>query len=173
MGERTSYEPGTFCAVDLMTPDPRAAKGFYGGLFGWEHHDIPEAGYTVASLGGKAVAGMFEQPEDQRGQPPSWLSYVSVEDADATAGRARDLGGTILREPEEVAGAGRVGVVADPQGAVFALWQPLNFAGAALVNDPGAFSLNQLNTSDPEAARGFYGDLFDWRAEFTGTDEQD
>jgi len=52
-------------------------------------------------------------------------------------------------------------------------WQPLNFAGAALVNDPGAFSLNQLNTSDPEAARGFYGDLFDWRAEFTGTDEQD
>ena len=119
MGERTSYAPGTFCAVDLATPDPAAAQQFYGALFGWEHEEIPAAGYTVARLDGKAVAGMFERPPEQRGQmPPNWLSYVSVEDVEETAGRARELGGAVLREAADAMDAGRVAVLADPQGAV-------------------------------------------------------
>ena len=161
-------------SVRSTTPDPAAAQQFYGELFGWVHEDIPAAGCTVSRLGATAVAGMFEQPPEQRGQmPPSWLSYVSVKDAEETAGRARELGGAVLREAADAMDAGRVAVLADPQGAVFALWQPLKYAGAGLVNDPGAFALNQLTTSDPEAAQRFYSDLFGWRVEFTGTPEQD
>ena len=53
-------------------------------------------------------------------------------------------------------------VLQDPTGAVFAVWQPKASIGAQLVNEAGALCLNQLNTSDPEAAERFYGDLFGW-----------
>ena len=53
-------------------------------------------------------------------------------------------------------------VIADPEGAVFGIWQPGSFSGAELVNEPGSLSWNELNTRDPEAAESFYGDLFGW-----------
>ena len=170
MGERTSYEPGTFCWVDLATPDPKGAKAFYSGLFGWDLEDMPagEAGtYTMASLGGLHVGALYQLPREraERGEPPHWMSYVSVEDVDETARRAGELGGTVVAAPFDVMDSGRQAVIADPQSAVFSIWQPRRHFGAGLVNDPGAFCLNQLNTTDPEAARSFYGDLFGWRSE--------
>jgi predicted enzyme related to lactoylglutathione lyase len=63
----------------------------------------------------------------------------------------------------DVLGAGRMALVRDPQGAIFALWEPRAHIGAGLVNDPGAMVLNQLNTSDPEGAASFYAELFGWR----------
>ena len=105
--------------------------------------------------------------------PPAWASYVAVTDADAAAARAAELGGSVIREPYEIGEAGRMAVVTDPAGAAFALWQARGFPGAGLVNEVGTFSLNQLNTSDPEGAKRFYGDLLGWRTEFVGNDEQD
>jgi predicted enzyme related to lactoylglutathione lyase len=58
--------------------------------------------------------------------------------------------------------AGRMAVLQDPAGAVFAVWQPKDSIGAQLVNDPGALTMNQLNTSDPQRAQDFYGGLFGW-----------
>jgi predicted enzyme related to lactoylglutathione lyase len=58
--------------------------------------------------------------------------------------------------------------IQDPTGAVFCLWQPQRAIGAEVVNGPGALSLNQLNTSDPEAAERFYSELFGWRFEQVG-----
>lgn len=177
MGERTGYAPGTFCWVELATTDPPAAKAFYAGLFGWEPHDMPVDGgrlYTMLRLDGKDVGALFEQPVEQRGRvPPNWLSYVSVDDVEAVGARAGELGATLVVEPLAVMDAGRMAVLADPHGAVFALWEPGRHFGAGLVNDPGALSLNQLNTTDPDEARRFYSELFGWRVEFTGTDEQD
>ena len=87
MSERTSYAPGTPSWVDLGSPDLDAAVEFYGALFGWEvaESQSPEqtGGYRIAILSGKTVAGMM--PLMQEGQPPAWTTYVSVEDADATA----------------------------------------------------------------------------------------
>ena len=174
MGERTGYEPGTFCAVDLASSDLDGSKAFYTQLFGWEAQEMPpgheDLVYVPFTLGDRMVAGMFERPDEM---PPSWGSYVAVQDADAAAARVAELGGSVLLEPEEVGEAGRMAVVADPAGAVFALWQGRGFPGAGLVNDVGAFTMNQLNTTDPEGAKSFYGDLFGWRTEFVGTDEQD
>jgi uncharacterized protein len=168
MGERSSYEPGTFSWTDLTTPDQEGAKRFYGELFGWDADDRPVGegiSYTMMSIGGKAVAAVSPQREDQKGMPPFWLSYVTVDDADAVAARAAELGGTVMAEPFEVFDNGRMAVLQDPQGAFLAIWQPGTTAGAELVNAPGALTLNQLNTSDPPAGGRFYSELFGWDVE--------
>jgi predicted enzyme related to lactoylglutathione lyase len=164
MGERDSHEHGTFSWTDLSTPDAEASKQFYGGLFGWDFDDnpIPDGGvYVMARLGGRAAAAMFETTE----RHPAWASYVTVDDVDAITARARELGANVLAEPFEVMDAGRMATLQDPTGAVFCVWQPRRAIGAEVVNEPGALSMNQLNTSDPEAAQAFYGDLFGWRFE--------
>jgi predicted enzyme related to lactoylglutathione lyase len=163
MGERTSHPPGTFSWTDLSTPDPDGAKRFYTGLFGWETEDLPlpDGGvYTFLREDGKEVAALSAARE---GQMTAWLSYITVEDADAVASRAAELGATQLGEPFDVMEAGRMGLIQDPTGAVFAVWQPRESIGATLVNGHGALSLNQLNTSDPDRAREFYSQLFGWR----------
>jgi predicted enzyme related to lactoylglutathione lyase len=116
------------------------------------------------------TAGLFRQSEDQReaGAPPAWMSYVTVEDADATAARAAELGGTVHAGPFDVQQAGRMAVLADPQGAVFAIWQPREHPGAGIVNEPGALSWNDLMTTDVDAATSFYGELFGWESDQVG-----
>jgi len=170
MGERDGHEHGTFSWTDLSTPDSQASKDFYGGLFGWDYEDnpIPDGGvYVMARLGGRAAAAMFETTE----RHPAWASYVTVDDADSITKRAAELGANVLAEPFDVMEVGRMSTIQDPAGAVFCTWQPLTSIGAEIVNGPGALSLNQLNTSDPEAAERFYGELFGWRFDEVGTTE--
>ena len=172
MGERTSYKPGTFSWTDLSTSDADGALRFYTGLFPWESEDvpIPEDGvYTMLRLEGKDACAISAARE---GQMTAWLSYVTVEDVDEVARRVGELGGTAHGEPFDVMEAGRMAVVQDPTGAVFALWQARDNIGAKIVNAPGALSLNQLNTSDPERAREFYSALFGWRVEPVGGGDQ-
>jgi predicted enzyme related to lactoylglutathione lyase len=155
--------------VDLATTDPAGAKAFYGELFGWEAEDMPagEAIYTMFRLDGDEVCALYEQRAEQREQgiTPYWFSYVSVEDADEIAARARELGGTVFGEAFDVLDAGRLAVVQDPAGAVFGAWQPRAFIGAHRVNDPGCLTWNELQTSDPETAATFYAGLFGWDTE--------
>jgi hypothetical protein len=163
VGERTSHAPGTISWVDLATTDLEGAKAFYGGLFGWEAEDLagPAGTYSLLRLGGAEVAGAFEQPADG-GVPPHWNTYVTVADLDAGIARAKELGAAGLMGAHEIEGAGRMGVLADPTGAAFALWEPSGRIGAELVNAPGALCWNDLGTNDPAAAEQFYGKLFGW-----------
>jgi predicted enzyme related to lactoylglutathione lyase len=166
MGERTSHAPGTFSWADLSTTDTEGAKAFYTGLFGWETEDnpIPEGGvYTMLKQGGKAVAAL--SATQQEGQPPVWNSYVTVDSADAGAAAANDHGGTVVMEAFDVMDVGRMAVIQDPTGAFFAVWEPRASIGAERVNEPGALTHNQLNTSDPERAQEFYAGVFGWRFE--------
>ena len=132
MGARTEYRPGTFCWVELATSDLDGARAFYPPLLGWDLEDDPistDEPYVRATVDGRPVAAMFDPPS-QRGNPPSWASYVSVEDADATAARATELGGQVVMGPFDVRDAARIAVIQDPQGAIFGLWQPRESAGA-------------------------------------------
>lgn len=167
MGERASYEPGTPSWVDHASPNLDASIDFYGALFGW---DVPESerseqtgGYRQAMKDGKPVAGMM--PVMQEGQPVVWSSYVSVDDAEATATAVKEAGGTVVAEPMEVLDLGTMAIFADPAGAVFGVWQPNTFIGAGLVNEPGSLSWTELNTRDTEAAKTFYGAVFGWGAQ--------
>jgi uncharacterized protein len=172
MGQRTRYEPGTFCWVDVETSDPEAAKAFYRGLLGWDYEDLrvgDGASYSIARIDGLDVAAIA--PLAGAGTRPQWNCYVSVTDADASAARARELGATIVREPGDVGDSGRLAVFRDPQGAQLTLWEPGEHVGAALVNAHGALAWNDLLTSDPAAAAGFYRELFGWEiAETPGSD---
>lgn len=167
MSERTSYEPGTPCWIDLGTPDQDAAGEFYGGLFGWAVEEDENAeqtgGYRVAMLKDKAIGGVMKLM--QEGQPPAWMTYISVEDADATVAKAKEAGGEVVVEPMSVLDYGRMAILKDPTGAVVGLWQPGVNIGAGLVNEAGAFSWSEINTRDPEAAKSFYGDVFGWSFE--------
>jgi predicted enzyme related to lactoylglutathione lyase len=172
MGRRTTYTPGTFCAVDLVTPDREASKAFYGGLLGWTAEDL-DHGYTAFRQDGAVVAGAVAlSPELQAaGSPPAWSVYVRVEDLDATVGRAVALGGSQVGEVFAIPGAGRGAAIADPQGAVLLLWEAAGFEGAELVNANGAWAWNDLQTRDPEAAVPFYEALLGW--ELTPVEESD
>jgi len=164
MSERTSYRPGTPCWIDLGTPDQDAAGEFYGPLFGWELREDENAeqtgGYRTARLRGRAVGGVMKLM--QEGQPPAWTTYISVEDADATAAAASEAGGTVVVEPMSVLDYGRMAILSDPTGAVFGVWQPGVNIGAELVNEAGALSWNELETRDPGSAKAFYDAVFGW-----------
>jgi predicted enzyme related to lactoylglutathione lyase len=177
VGERTQHTPGTFCWTDLATTDQPAAKAFYTGLFGWEAEDTPVGEgvfYSRMRVDGKDVAAIAPQPPQQReaGAPPAWNSYVSVDSADATAERARELGGTVHAPPFDVMDVGRMAVIQDPQGAYFMAWQPKAHIGAELVNAPGALVWNELASPDLDASSAFYSGLFGWTiAPFEGSPE--
>lgn len=167
MGERASYAPGTFCWVDLTTTDQDAAKAFYTALFGWQVLDMPVGDgvvYSTMLLGSERVGAISAQPQAQRdaGAPPVWNSYISVSDADAIVERSRELGASVHAPPFDVMDAGRMGVIQDPQGAYFAVWQPNEHHGATLVNAPGALSWNELASPDLDGSAEFYGQLFGW-----------
>lgn len=170
MGERTEHKPGTHSWVDLATTDPDDAKRFYGELFGWSYDDLPVGDgvvYTMCKVGDSQVAALNAQQEDERnmGVPPHWNNYVTVEDVDATATRVKELGGNVLVEPFDVLTAGRMLVLQDPTGGILCGWSPRESIGATRVNEPGCLSWNDLVSTDPDAAREFYGALFGWRYE--------
>ena len=168
MSERDSYNPGEFNWVDVSVPDTDAAAKFYADLIGWEHElaePVDEGGgYGFFTYNGKQVAGLA--PTQSAEQPPAWLSYVAVADADETAEKVKAAGGQMMMGPIDLpSGAGRVGVVVDPEGAVFAIMQPGENQGAELVNEIGSWTWNQLATRDLDGAKKFYGDVFGWTAE--------
>ncbi len=121
-----SGKQGVFSWNELMTRDVAGAKAFYGGLLGWTLEDkpMPEMGmtYTLAKVGDTPVGGIMAMPPDVGPDMPSmWGSYVNVDDVDATAQKAVELGGTVYKEPTDIPGVGRFCVIGDPQGAVLAL----------------------------------------------------
>ena len=172
MPEVSEYAAGTPSWIDLGTPDIEGTVSFYGELFGW---DVPESenaeetgGYRLAMLKGKPVAGVM--PLMQEGQPPAWTTYVAVDDADATAEKVKGAGGQVFAGPMDVMDLGRMAVFADRGGAVFGIWQAGTFPGAGIVNEAGAVLWNEVNTRDPEAAKDFYGQVFDWETRPFGDD---
>ena len=165
MPERTEYAAGTPSWIDIGT-DVEAAKRFYGGLFGWEGQDAgpveETGGYGFFLKNGKMVAGYGPQ---QNPGPPFWSMYISVADADDTAAKIKSNGGQVIMDPMDVMAAGRMAIFQDPTGAFFSVWQPGEHKGAQLVNEVGAFSWNELNTRDIDAAKAFYSAVFGWACE--------
>lgn len=112
---------GAFSWCDLMTADVDAAKRFYTQLFGWDTEEMTETGmpYTVVKAGGKGIGGISAMPKDAaKGAPPMWGIYVTVDDVDATAQTAKQLGAKLLVPPQDIPKVGRFCVIQDPQGAV-------------------------------------------------------
>jgi predicted enzyme related to lactoylglutathione lyase len=158
---------GRFVWHQLMTRDVAGAKKFYSKLVRWKTLPWPlDPAYTVCHTDAGPVAGIMEITPDLPAEVPShWLQYIGTRDVDGTAEAAVRAGGSIVKAPSDMAGAGRYAVLKDPQGAVFAVIDPENArpepAGVAPL---GGFSWHELATSDNEAAFAFYSALFGWDA---------
>jgi len=166
MPEVTKHEPGAFSWVELATSDAAAAKKFYQSLFGWEPVDQPtgpDMVYTLFKKKGNDAAACYQIRPDQKGMPPNWGIYVTVESADDAAKKAKDAGGKVLMEPFDVMTLGRMAVIQDPQGAFFSVWQPRGSIGAQVWGEPGAACWCELQTTDTDAAQKFYTTVFPWK----------
>lgn len=163
MSEVIRNQPlGTPTWIDLGIPDLDAGRDFYGALFGWEFVDAgPAAGhYTTCLLRGQRVAALAPTSADE---PAYWWNvYLATDDCSATAARVLAAGGRLLVEPTDVMNQGRMAIAIDPVGGQFGLWQGRDHHGCALVNEPGTLIRNDLITADPEPARRFYAEVFDF-----------
>jgi predicted enzyme related to lactoylglutathione lyase len=152
-----------------MTTDPEAAGKFYKKVIGWETQKWEGGGadtqYTMFTNAGTHLGGVMPLPEQARaaGAPPHWLAYTATPDIDRTVADAKKKGARVHVEPTEIPTVGKFAVLADPQGAAFALFTTdREFPGHDGPAKKGEFSWHELMTTDHEAAFDFYHDLFGW-----------
>jgi len=127
IGATLVNEPGTVTWNELITTDPSAAK-FYEQVAGLTTAtmDMGMGEYTLFQVGGEMVGGTTPPP--MPGVPNHWHVYFAVADADATAAKVTELGGSILTEPFDTP-VGRMAAVRDSQGAAFSIMQPAGQPG--------------------------------------------
>ena len=164
MSERDEYIPGVPCWVDASYKDPESVLPFYRGLFGWEFipaSETPGERFFIATIHGGSTAGIGELPADHA-PVLAWNTYIAVTSADDAVAKVQAAGGGVLAPAFDVVDAGRMAILTDPQGAVFCVWQAGRTKGAKVVNEHGAVNFNTLHTSNLEAAKNFYGEVFGW-----------
>ena len=124
-GIQIAHVHGTLCWADLSTPDAKRAHTFYSGLLGWQLTADPKdpSGYLHIKNGEHFIGGVPPAAHRQPGVPPHWLAYFQVDDVDATASKAKQMGANLYLPPKTMEGVGRFSVIADPQGAVFAIFK--------------------------------------------------
>lgn len=161
-----TFPLGRFLWYELMTTAPDAAISFYKKIAGWGL--LPwdqDPSYRMFTAGGTPVAAVMDLPAaaKQMGAPPHWMFYAAVPDTDATVRQAQALGARAYVEAMDIPSVGRLAVLADPQGASFAVLQPADDpSGHDGPRKPGEFSWHELATTDPVSAWGFYRALFRW-----------
>ena len=113
---------GAFSWNELMTTDIDGAKKFYTAMFNWQLEDMNDGmPYTLAKINGQESAGMMAMPPEAGEMPPMWGGYVTVDDVEASAKQAEELGGKILMEARDIPNVGRFCVISDPQGATLTI----------------------------------------------------
>jgi len=122
-------EDGTLCWADLNTPDPDRAGKFYSEVFGWkltqDTDDDPPSGYMHIQNGEDFIGGIPPVRPNNPPSPASWLPYFLTSNCDAAATKAKQLGANFYLQPMTMENVGRFGILADPQGAVFAIFQSM------------------------------------------------
>ncbi|MGH6651656.1 MAG: VOC family protein [Sphingopyxis sp.] len=170
-------DASNFIWYELMTPDPEGAKAFYDAVVGWTlstgHGDNNDYGFITRSDGGMNGGVLRLSPDmATHGARPCWLGYLHVADVDAAATAIAADGGQLLMPARDVEMAGRIAMMADPQGAPFYIMAPTPPPGAEKT-ESNVFSIteaqhmrwNELATNDPAAAIAFYTKHFGWGQE--------
>ena len=161
-----AYRPGRVVWHDLVTPDLDVARRFYGPLFGWQFEDRGSLGrveYVLARLNGRPVAG-FARARSFTINTTQWVSYFSVPDVDSAAARVGASGGRVYLRPTDVPGRGRAALMADPQGAVFAVLHATGGDPLDAVGPINGFLWHELWTVDTASAARWYGSLMGYEA---------
>src|SRR2546428_9234542 len=143
---------GKFVWHEQVSSDPKQAQDFYTQLFGWDTELFKpgEVDYTMISSGGQSHGGFGKALEGA--PPPHWLSHVRAENLDETVEKAKNAGGKLAAGPFGEGEIGRIGVIADPQGAYISAYEPQSEGPAS----QGGFVWDELGTTDPDDAPGVY-----------------
>jgi predicted enzyme related to lactoylglutathione lyase len=168
---------GDFIWYELMTPDPEGAKAFYDAVVGWKIGEPiggPVEYRMIGRSDGGNAGGVLTLTDDMasHGARPIWIGYINVDDVDSTIASIERAGGKTLIGASDIPEVGRIAMIADPQGAPFYVMKPTppadNPNAASDVfspAEPQRVAWNELNTSDPDAARSFYGEQFGWTSD--------
>jgi predicted enzyme related to lactoylglutathione lyase len=165
MTKRTGFAEGEICWTDLQTKDVAAAKAFYAEVFGWRYEDLPTPdgrSYAQAFLGDALVSVIAPQNPQQEaaGTPGQWNVYFAANDARELADSLAHSNGTLEFGPESVGGTGVMVFFAPPGGGTTGAWQAGTHFGTARTEEPGALAWAELLTPEPQAAVGFFQQLF-------------
>jgi predicted enzyme related to lactoylglutathione lyase len=159
----TEHHPGKVIWADLVTPNLGAAENFYGGLFGWTFQTIHtgDTDYAIALLDGRPIAGMLQKaiPAGEK-RRPAWLTFIAVRDVDAARGIAISHGARIVSEPKTYGGRGRQAVIADPEGAVFAVLASASGDPPDFLAAPGDWIWSASFERNPKQSATFYSVVF-------------
>jgi predicted enzyme related to lactoylglutathione lyase len=163
---------GSWIWYELMTPDADGSKAFYDRVVGWNiqttHGDSKDYGFIVNPDGGMTGGLLHLTPEmQQNGARPCWIGYLGVDDVDASVAAIEGAGGKLLMPARDVEMAGRIAMVADPNGAPFYVMAPIPWPGGgeSTAFSPtlvGRCAWNELMAADQQAALDFYTGLFGW-----------
>jgi predicted enzyme related to lactoylglutathione lyase len=167
---------GDFIWYELMTPDPEGSKAFYDAVVGWNigQGEAAHNGYRMINSEGGFAGGVLPLTDEmqQHGARPTWLGYIYTPDVDQAVSKIERAGGKALMPATDIPDVGRIAMVADPQGAPFYVMRPIPPEGQEnqpstvfSPNKEGRCSWNELSTSDPVAARQFYGEQFGWTSD--------
>jgi predicted enzyme related to lactoylglutathione lyase len=121
-GSAFANEPGAFTWNELQTNDVAAASDFYRDVFEWKVEATPMPTgnvYHVFRRDGRELAGMMAIQPEWGPVPPNWGVYFAVDDGDAAARAATELGGGIEVPAMSIGESGRIAMLHDPQGAYF------------------------------------------------------
>jgi predicted enzyme related to lactoylglutathione lyase len=162
LGDMSHANTGRFVWYELLTTDPEAAIAFYTEVVGWKTQPW-ENDYTMWVGSQGPLGGVIRLPDDalQMGAGPYWQANVEVANVDQTSEKVKQLGGRIF-VTEDVPTVGRFSVIADPQGAMIAVFTPSSEMQAHDPARPGEFSWRELYTTDHEAAFEFYRQIAGW-----------
>ncbi len=169
----TEHHTGKRIYAELVTPDIAAAKQFYGQLFGWTFEDFiqRDAIFTQASQNGQVIGGIYQKPLPP-GRRPNWICFIATQNVAATTAQATQNGAKILLAPRAFANLGQEAILADPQGAVFAILQSNSGDPPDVLVPQGDWIWSSLIATDPTADAAFYKTLFGYEI-YNLTDPQD
>ena len=167
------HHTGKVIWADLVTPDLSVAKQFYGALFGWTFREVPgDPNYTLAILDDAPVAGLYHKAlAAGQKQQPAWLTFLSVPDVDAAQRLAVAHGGKLLSKPRTFPQRGRQAVLADPEGAVFAVMAAQGGDPADYLAAPGEWIWSSVMVSNAKRESAFYRSLFDYQIYDLGSEQ--
>ncbi|MFW2404559.1 MAG: VOC family protein [Gammaproteobacteria bacterium] len=159
--------PGKIIWHDLLTDKPAESQRFYEELFGWEFERIgpnfgaiASANYTLIRHNGRLIGGMIDEARLNTTEEISqWIALMSTADIDAAVAKLTQAGGKVFTPPTDLADRGRIAVVNDPQGAVFALLETRDGDPADAEPAINDFLWNEVWSDDVDAATAFYSEL--------------
>lgn len=174
----TESRLGYFCWVELCSSDWQSGKAFYQQLFDWQVLDqqiTADSYYTMLQKGTDDLAAMYQMTSEQKdnGMQSHWLSYIAVENTDESVQKAQQLGADVIIAPHDIPGAGRMAMLQEPGGAIFALWQSLGHIGIQRKLEANTPYWFELASKDSAKSRQFYQSMFGWQCEVKAMEDMD